>query len=295
MEQDLQLQPQLVASRAWSGRKVVVTVLVAFLLGAALAGWLVWHGDLKRVLPRTAQSSAMIQPPAEPAQAQAARELQAMSSLDTRLALLEDRFSRLNLQANAASGNAARAEGLLVAFAARRTIERAQPLGYLADQLRLRFANSQPRAVTTLIDFAQRPVTLSELDANLDVLAPQLADLPRDTTTWTRVQRSLANMFIVRRDPTPSVRPEARLERAKLMLAAGNTEEAVDEVSRMSGAAVAADWIKDARRYGAVQQALDVIETAAMIESHGLQDGAGRQVDQPSPLARPAVAPSAGT
>src|SRR3546814_9831855 len=45
------------------------------------------------------------------------------AALTTRVSELEDRISRINVQAQAASGNAARAEGLLIAFAARRSEE----------------------------------------------------------------------------------------------------------------------------------------------------------------------------
>ena len=41
-----------------------------------------------------------------------------------RVAELEQRLSRLNLEAASASGNASRAEGLLVAFAVRRALDR---------------------------------------------------------------------------------------------------------------------------------------------------------------------------
>lgn len=43
-------------------------------------------------------------------------ELKAVGNVEARLAMLEDRLSRINLQANAASGNAARAESLLIAL-----------------------------------------------------------------------------------------------------------------------------------------------------------------------------------
>ena len=46
----------------------------------------------------------------------------------------EQRLSRIDLQATAASGNAARAEGLLIAFAARRMIDKGEPLGFLEER-----------------------------------------------------------------------------------------------------------------------------------------------------------------
>ena len=96
----------------------------------------------------------------------------------------------------------------------------------------------------------------------------------------------------MRRDPSLAVRPEARIERAKLMLAAGQIDEAIGDVSRLPGATAASKWIEDARRYGEAQQSLDLIETTAMIEPRRLQDANGKRVDQQSPLAQP---PPSGT
>src|SRR3546814_8952066 len=64
------------------------------------------------------------------------RVTEQQGGLDQRLAAAQQRLARLDLQAQAAAGNAARAEGLLIAFASRRAIERGVELGYLADQLR---------------------------------------------------------------------------------------------------------------------------------------------------------------
>src|SRR3546814_8195783 len=85
------------------------------------------------------------------------------AALTTRVSELEDRIPRINVQAQAASGNAARAEGLLIAFAARRALDTGGPLGYIEGQLRLRFGRAQPRAVATIINAAREPVTLQDL------------------------------------------------------------------------------------------------------------------------------------
>ena len=293
MEEDPQLQPQFAASRALSRRSILPAVLLAFLLGAAIAGWLGWRGDLDRFLrsSRAGEPSAQANLSSGETASEGADQLGAVTSMETRLALLEDRFSRLNIQANAAAGNAARAEALLIALAARRMIDRGEPLSYVEEPLKLRFANAQPVAVRTLLAFSRDPVTVDTLETRLDLLAPRLADAPPTAWGWARLRRELANLFAVRRDPMPSLRPEDRIERAKLMLAAGKVEAAVDEVGRLHGADAASHWIADVRRYGAAQQALDLIEATAMIEQSGPRDEQGRAVDQPSPLA-PQAAPS---
>ena len=208
---------------------------------------------------------------------------------DIRLAELEKRLARLDIQAEAASGNAARAEGLLIAYAARRTLDRGAPLGYLEDQLRLRFADAQPNAVQMLIAAASSPVTLDTLYAQLEAIAPQLAGAPANEDNWARVKREVSGLFIIRQQSGASVRPEDRIAEAKLMLAAGKTGEAIAEIERLPGASAALPWIASARRYDAVRRALDLIETTAMLDPHRLKDGAGAKVEQPSPLAGPGV------
>ncbi|MET1754441.1 hypothetical protein ABVV53_03015 [Novosphingobium sp. RD2P27] len=274
----------------------VIVGLAAFLLGAASLGALVWHGDFERLLPaRTTPAQAdagVATPPADENERTegSASSRAAVTSLETRLALLEDRFSRLDFQADAASGNAARAEGLLIANAARRMIERGEPLGYVADQLRLRFADAQPRAVATITEFARRPVTLDQLSARLEALAPDLTNNSQDLSWWQRTRQELSSLFVVRRDSPTLVAPAARIERARLMLTARRMGAAIDEVERLPGAELANNWIADARRFQNVQRALDLIETTAMLEPRRLKDGTGKDVQQPSPLSTPAEA-----
>jgi hypothetical protein len=205
--------------------------------------------------------------------------------LDDRLATMEQRLARLDVQSQAAIGNAARAEGLLVTFASRRAIERGAELGYLADQLRLRFGDAQPNAVQTVIEFARDPVTLDQLLARLDGLAPALAETPRREGLIGRVTRELGNLFVVRREDAPSPQPQRRLERARLFLESGRTDAAVAEVRNLPNAAAAQDWIADARRFAAAQRALELLETAALLEPRELRDGEGRTVRQLSPAA----------
>ena len=210
-------------------------------------------------------------------------------SLDARLALMEQRLARLDVEADAALGNAARAEGLLIAFAARRALDRGAPLGFLEDQLRLRFADAQPNAVQTLIDSAARPVTLDSLYAELDALTARLTGSAPAADSWSWMQREFSNLFIIRHQSGAPVRPEDRLARAKLLLAAGKIGEAINEVERLPGAGVASEWMASARRYDTVQRALDLVETTALLDSHRLKNAQGAPVEQPSPLNGPAV------
>lgn len=188
-------------------------------------------------------------------------------ALGARVAELEQRLSRITLQAESASGNASRAEGLLVAFAVRRALDRGLSLGYLEAQLRLRFGDDQPNAVKTIIETSREPVTLEQLRTELDAIAPELVGRNNDNgSLWTGFRRELSELFVVRPAGTQSPRASERLDRARRYLAGGMTDKAIAEVQAMPGAAAAGEWLIEARRYHEARRALDLIETAAILE-----------------------------
>lgn len=282
-------------ARRKSVRGQLLVILLAFVLGAAAVGWLNWRGyldgwsqqgEIGTAQPNDTPGTQLDLPATD--EPDGIAELESVTTVEARLAMLEDRFSRINLQANAASGNAARAEGLLIAFAARRMVDRGEPLRYLDDQLRLRFANAQPNAVDRVIQFADDPVTIDELDARLGALEPELVGFSKEESLWNTASREIRNLFTIREEKSSILTPEARVERARVMLTAGKIPQAIAEVERMPGAQAASRWIVDAKRYEEVQRALDLIETTAMLEPRRLQDSEGNQVNQPSPIAKPA-------
>ena len=307
--QDISSTASSSTGRPRSRSITVFAVLIAFILDAALVAWASANGYLATLLPTPdaeQTSAAALDGPVEdpltpPTTAEKstpktpAEQMSAIGSVEGRLALLEDRISRLDFQTDAASGNAARAEGLLIAFAARRMIDRGEPLSYVADQLKLRFMNAQPRAVETIIAFSKKPVTIDELSARLEALSPELTGKGDKSTLslWDRARGEIGSMFTVRRDSSALVSPTARLDRAKVMLTARRIDNAIKEVERVPGADAADTWIADARRYEEVQRALDLLETTAMLEPRRLNDAEGHKVDQPSPLATPPATPSA--
>jgi hypothetical protein len=287
-----------------STKAILGVGLSAFLFGAALVGYFFWQANsaqepsaplassapaVEGEVPPTAvipspTPSATAGEVAEAAEAAEAveRVAEQQGGLDQRLAAAEQRLARLDLQAQAAAGNAARAESLLIAFATRRAIERGAELGYLADQLRLRFGDALPNAVRTIISFSRDPVTLDQLLARLDGLGPQLSQGERGAS-WADFKRELGELFVIRREDTPSPQPESRLDRARLFLESGRVDAAVAEVQNLPGAAKADGWISDAQRYGAAMQAIDLVETAAVLEPRRLRDGAGNPIEQLSP------------
>ncbi len=285
--------------RRRTGRRLLWALVVLLLIVLAIALAAFRYPDVERELDmllggrppavpvRSAESAASIQSAMPQGAVPATRPAVLATGLETRMAQLEDRLSRLGLQAEAATGNAARAEGLLIAFAARRTLDRGAPLGYLEDQLRLRFADAQPNAVETLIEAAYAPVTLDQLNSELTALTPKLTGIDRSEDSWSKVKREFASLFVIRRVSEPLSRPEDRIEHAKLLLGSGKVSEAIAEVEQLPGASAAGPWIGSARRYETVQRALDLIETTAMLEPRRLRDGDGAAVEQLSPLVEP--------
>lgn len=261
-------------------------VLLAFALGAVLALALAWRGgwltpDRGDAAPVTANAAraGSAAPAIAPGAPVAAADLAAAA----RISELERRLNRLDLQAEAASGNAARAEGLLVAFAARRLLERGAPLGYLENQLQLRFGNAQPNAVRTIIDGSRRPITLDALRTGLENMSQLAVTQPQTQTAFERIRSEVAGLFVLRRASAPSPRPELRLDRARLLLDDGRVEAAAALVDRLPNRAGVQPWLADAQRYVAIHDALDLIETAALLEPRELIDGSGQPVRQASP------------
>jgi len=283
-----------------SMRGALLGAFLAFALGAGLAGWVVWYNLAGTGAQRTAAAPSPTAAAPTPAltarptplvaaqQAEQAveRVAEQQGGIDQRLAAAEQRLTRLDLQAQAAAGNAARAESLLIAFATRRAVERGAELGYLSDQLRIRFGDQWPNAVGTIIDFSRTPVRLDSLVARLEGLGPQLQETS-EGPSWGAFKRELKELFIFRRETTPSPQPQKRLERARWALEQGRYQAAIDEVRGMPGAAKGAAWIADAERYKKAMDALEVIETAAVLDQRGVRDGAGNPVRALSPLVLP--------
>ncbi|UVI40660.1 hypothetical protein [Qipengyuania spongiae] len=294
-----------------SMRPVFIALVAAFLLGGGLTGYGVYRWlDDRQAPPAPAETGAPVASSVEDAasgpaptpsasaaiaaseeeQSEAAEAVERVAEqqggLDQRLAAAEQRLARLDLQSQAAAGNAARAEGLLIAFAARRSVERGVELGYLADQLRLRFGDALPNAVAAVISASRQPVTIDQLLARLDGLAPDLTENDGGIS-WDRFKSELSSLFVVRRESTPSPQPQRRIDRARLFLQSGRISAAVAEVSALPGASRARRWITDAERLAAAQNALDLIETAAVLEPRMLRDGRGEQIEQASPALAP--------
>lgn len=164
------------------------------------------------------------------------------------------------------AGNAAGAEGLLVAMAARRAIDNGTPLGYLTDQLRLRFGSSQPQAVVTILQASQAPVTVQRLQSELTGIEHLLVTGTREETLWATIQREFSELFVLRKSDSPSSAPTQRMLRTHAFVESGNISGAIAEISAMPGAAAPAvqTWLGRAKAYDQTRKALDALERSAL-------------------------------
>jgi len=289
------VDPYGTQARQRSWWRALILPGVAFLLGLGAMGYILGHWEAgARALgiasgPAPAETAApppapapqpqpllaSLPPASDPAEA-------ADPALARRVASLEQRIGSVDTQSRVAVGNADRAEGLLVAFAARRALDRGVQLGFLETMLQQRFGQNQPNAVGRIIFASHNPVTLQDLQLGLQEAGPRLIGTPPDTGWWEALKAELGSMITVRRGDTPSTEPSERLRRATQRLEAGQVEVALAEVMRIPARDNAADWIRKAQIYVAARQALDTIETAALVE---------QRPPQPAPAAAPAPAP----
>ncbi|USI74278.1 hypothetical protein LHA26_07460 [Sphingomonas morindae] len=285
----------------------LLLVLLAFLGGLLAAGYALGHNaraaGLIGLVPQAEAQAAIARarrlapapaPSATAASAPIARGgAAAAESADTRaeIALLEEKVDAIETQARAATGDASRAEGLLVAFAARRALDRGLQLGYIEGLLRQRFGHDQAEAVATLLSAARQPVTLAELQTGLDAIAPQLASgESADQSWWRSLRQAFAGLVVIRRSGEPANRPADRVARAQRLIEAGQVDGALAEIIRLPDHRPAAAWIGAARRYLAGRGALDRIETAALLDPGTPPAGLPIAATAPSPAAAAAPA-----
>jgi hypothetical protein len=248
----------------WGTRFLLCLALI--LAGAAGAAWALARYDgaarflgigPKQVENRAPARVVSTQPPP------AVRKETATDSAE--IANLETRLSRVETTANRVEGSAGRADALLVAFAARRAIDRGVALGYLEPLLLDRFGQTHARAVATIITGSHSPVRLNDLVSQYRDLGPTLRSSAPNESGWTQFKRELGSLVKIRRADRPSTQPDARYTRALSALEDGEVDVALAETMRLPGSANAGPWVTQARQYVAVHRALDEIESGALL------------------------------
>lgn len=279
-------------------RTIVIMTLLAFVGGTITAGWVITKYDLFQSAPLAQRPNSADSQNDAPANIQSAADQaigidpnllnnQGISNNNTdniigaanpenqnnvvndqlineRVDSLDDRLSRINAQAQQASGNAGRTESMLIAFAARRAIDSGSALGYVENELRLKFGRSNPSDVTAIIEAGEKPVRLATLQNQLDTTSEKLLTPSSEASTWDTIKKEMSELFVIRKEGSQPPQPERRLARIKTALSNRDVKTAVAEMEAMPGAANATDWIDMAKRYMQVQSALDAIEAAAI-------------------------------
>lgn len=249
------------ARLAWS--------LLLLVAGAALATWGLSRWDAGArffgVEPRQPLRIVRQPAPVRPVTQQPPAASPMPAADAARIGALEARLASLESATQAAAGSAGRADAMLVAFAARRAIDRGVALGYLEPLLVQRFGPQHQTAVATVITASRDPVRLDSLVAEYEALGPSLRGGGPDEGWWDAFRRELGTIVSVHRADAPSPQPQARYDRALAKLKAGEADAALAETMRLPGAANASRWIVRARRYIAAHRALDEIESGALL------------------------------
>lgn len=256
------------ANRRTSLSAILLGALLLLILGAAATVWALSH------YPAVARLAGL-EPPADALPAPASQPIirpvvalppaALVPAAEARVATLEARLARVESATARAEGSAGRADALLVAFAARRAIDRGVALGYLEPLLTERFGMSHPQAVATIVTASRRPVRLDQLMADFAMLAPTLKASPESDDLWQTLRREVGGLVTIRRADQPSQRPNATYDRAAARLSAGQVDQALAEAMRLPGVTGAPKWVGDARSYIAAHRALDQIESAALL------------------------------
>ena len=186
-----------------------------------------------------------------------------------KISTLEQRVGKVEAATQRTESFAGRADALVVAFAARRAIDRGVALGYLEPLLIDRFGPQHQAAVATVITASHQPVRLNDLTSEYEAIGDDLRRGGPDESWWAGFRRELGSVVEVHKSDRPAMNADARYNRALARLNTGDVDQALAETMRLPGASRAGDWTNKARRYVAAHRALDEIESAALLGGQG--------------------------
>jgi hypothetical protein len=263
---DSYTQPPVSATRkARSFRSLMLITGLAFAAGLAATIWGLSESQSARNWllggPPPAAAPLVQQP-----QIANVPQLAPAPDLAARMADLESRMAKVESGSRAGSSTG-RAEGLLIAFAARRALDRGLELGYVEGMLNQHFGQRQPRAVATVIAASRQPATLEQLRTGLESARHGLSGIAPDAGWWDTVKESVSGLFIVRRADTASPVPDIRIAQAQRFIESGRVDLALAEIARLPNRDKATDWMAMARRHVEAHRALDLLEAAAITQA----------------------------
>jgi hypothetical protein len=255
---------------SWAGRLLIALTLV--LLGAAAAVWALARFDKAaqflgvETVQKVPVAAVIAQPQLVTDKGSQLSAPRSPAANPPAVAELEARLAQVERTTQLAAGSAGRADALVVAFAARRAIDRGAPLGFLENLLVDRFGARNAKAVATVISASRAPVRLDQLVEDYEGLEPQLRGAGSESW-WAGFRREMGSLVEIRRADMPSRKPETRYRRASERLSSGDVEGALAETMRLPGSKAASGWAVKARRYIAAQRALDELESAALMSA----------------------------
>jgi hypothetical protein len=312
MMNETHMSPQTTLPRSRPLRAIILAMLIAFVAGLAAMGWALTHwlpmpkqdstgqsdtasavaapplGAPKTLLAPPTGSSL---PPPHPVAPNVMPDTSPSPSIaDARVAALETRLAEIDRHAAASADQASRAEGLLIAFAARRAIDSGVVLGYLEGELSNHFGASQPRAVANIIAASRAPVTLEGLRIGLERVSTETDPNSPKADWWTRFRANFGNLITVRRANETTTASDERLARARIAVTTGAVQNALAEVARLPGGTATNAWMADARRYIEAHNALDILEAAALTRPQVARPASPAPAQSSTPAAGPAAA-----
>lgn len=256
--------------RSSSVRGLVIFALACFAIGIAAMGWLLseWQPARNLLLGETQVVAPTAPSVPETAPKSTTPVLDtAPPSTEEHMAKIEEKLAIIDQQADSASTDAARAERMMIAFAARRAIERGTPLGYLEGALMRQFGPTDAGAVSTIIKAGRAPVTLEQLEEGLDAAKTGLVASSGDSGWFSGLWRDVGSIAVIKQEGEDRLSPDQRFERARRALERDRVEVAIREVQAMPGQKRAQNWVEKANRYVQARRALDRLEAITLAVS----------------------------
>lgn len=258
--------PPATPPRTSSIRGLVIFALICFAIGIAVMGWLLseWTPARTLLLGKVDVAASAPQGPHadSPPAPQPPRD--SVGTPEEHMAEIEQKLAIIDQQTDSASNDAARAERMMIAFAARRAIDRGSPLGYLEGALMRQFGASDPAAVSAIIKAARAPVTLEQLEEGLETSRDAALNAGIDGGWMHRVWSDLSSLAVIKRKGADGLTAEQRFERARRALERDRVDLAIREVDAAEDNDKAAKWLINARRYVLARRALDRLEAITL-------------------------------
>jgi len=254
------------SARSSSIRGLVIFAMACFVIGIAAMGWLLseWTPARNLVLKAHLTPQAAVAAPKDTLPGPELGSENVAATPEAHMAKIEEKLAIIDQQADSASNDASRAERMMIAFAARRAIERGASLGYLEGALMRQFGSADANAVSAIIKGARAPVTLEQLEEGLDAARPSLLAVGAPAGWFKRIWSDMGRLAVIKHEGEDRLSPDQRFDRARRALERDRVEVAIREVQALPGQTDAKPWLDRAHSYLQVRKALDRLEAVTL-------------------------------